>query len=46
MIHNPPPFKGLNIKIPIIIPIKERGLIYQGSGLSSLVLRRQETRHG
>ena len=27
MINNPPPFKGLNIRIPIIIPIKGRGFI-------------------
>ena len=24
--------EGLNIRIPIIIPIKGRGVIYQGSG--------------
>ena len=30
---NPAPFKGFNIRIPIIIPIKGRGLINQGSGL-------------
>ena len=33
MIDKSPPFKGLNIGIPIIIPIKGRGLINQGSGL-------------
>ena len=33
MITNPPPFKGLNIRIPIIIPIKGKGIINQGSGL-------------
>ena len=33
MINKPPPFKGLNIRIPITIPIKGRGLINQGSGL-------------
>ena len=27
MMSKPPPFKGLNIRIPIIIPIQERGLI-------------------
>ena len=27
------PFKGLTIRIPIIIPIKGRGFINQGSGL-------------
>ena len=34
MINQPPPFKGLNIRIPIIIPIKGRGFIHQGSTLS------------
>ena len=33
MINKPPPFKGLNIRIPIIIPIKGRGFINHGSGL-------------
>ena len=33
MIDKPPPPKGLNIRIPIIIPIKGRGFINQGSGL-------------
>ena len=33
MINKPPPFKGLNIRIPIIMPIKGRGFINQGSGL-------------
>ena len=33
MIHKPPPFKGLNIRIPIIIPIKGKGLINHGSTL-------------
>ena len=33
MINKPPPFKGLNIGIPIIIPTKGRGYINQGSGL-------------
>ena len=32
MINKPPPFKGLPIRIPIIIPIKGRGFINQGSG--------------
>ena len=27
------PFKGLNIRIPILIPIKGRGFINQGSAL-------------
>ena len=35
MINKPPPFKGLNIRIPIIIPIKGRGFINHGSGLLS-----------
>ena len=35
MINKPSPFKGLNIKIPIIIPIKGRGFINQGSGVLS-----------
>ena len=42
MINNPPPFKCVNIRIPIIIPIKGRGFMNQGSGLpleSSLSLR-------
>ena len=30
----PAGFNGPNIRIPIIIPIKERGFINQGSGLS------------
>ena len=29
LIHTPPPFKGLNVRIPIIIPSKGRGLINQ-----------------
>ena len=33
MINKPPPFKGLNIRIPIIIPIGGRGFINQGSWL-------------
>ena len=33
MINKPPPFKGLNIRIPSIIPIKGRGFINQGSAL-------------
>ena len=32
-----PPFKGLNIRIPITIPIKGKG-INQGSGLTRRVL--------
>ena len=30
MIKKPPPFKGLNIRISIIIPIKGRGLLIRG----------------
>ena len=33
MMNKLPPFKGLNIRIPILIPIKGRGVINQGSGL-------------
>ena len=33
MINKPTPFKGLNVRIPIIIPIEGRGFISQGSGL-------------
>ena len=33
MINKPPPFKGLNVRIPSIIPTKGRGFINQGSGL-------------
>ena len=33
MISKPPPFKRLNIRIPIIVPIKGRGLINQESVL-------------
>ena len=40
MINNPPPFKGLNLRLPIIIPsfipIKRRGSSNQGSGLGRL----------
>ena len=32
MNHKDPPFKGLDIRIPIIIPIKGRGFTNQGSG--------------
>ena len=31
MIHKPPPFKGLYIRIPIIVPTNGRGFINQGS---------------
>ena len=33
MSNNPPLFKGLDIRIPIIIPIKGRRFINQGSAL-------------
>ena len=33
MINKPPPFKGLNIRIPIIIPMKGKGLLVRGLGL-------------
>ena len=33
MMKNEPPFKGLNTRIPMIIPIKGRGFINQGSTL-------------
>ena len=33
MINKPPPFKGLDIMIPAIIPMKGRGFINHGSGL-------------
>ena len=34
MSDKPPPCKGLSIRIPIVIPIKGRGVINHGSGLS------------
>ena len=37
MINKPFPLKGLNIRIPTIIPIKRRGVINHGSGLGFLV---------
>ena len=39
MLNKPPPFKVLNTKIPIIFPIKRRGFINQGSGLTILKLQ-------
>ena len=38
MINKPPPFKGLNMRMPIIIiiPIKGRGFINQGSTLKGM----------
>ena len=41
MINKPPPFKGANIRISIIIPIKRRGFINHGSTLIRVVLRGQ-----
>ena len=35
-INKPPPFKGPNIRIPSIIPIKGRGFINQGSRLGGI----------
>ena len=32
MINTPPPRKGLNIRIPILIPSKGRGLLIRGLG--------------
>ena len=40
MIDNPPLFKGLKIKIPILVPIKIRGFSNQGSTLSCPVIPR------
>ena len=37
MINQPPPFKDLNIRIPITIPIMGRGFINHGSGLGPIV---------
>ena len=39
MINKPPPFKGLNIRIPIIVPIKGKGFVDQGSGLGGWEFR-------
>ena len=33
MINEPPPFQGRNIRIPIVIPMKGKGFLNQGSGL-------------
>ena len=33
MINSPPPLKGLNIRIPILIPVNRSGFINQGSRL-------------
>ena len=39
MMNNPPPFKGLNIRIPSTIPIKGRGVINHGSTLGFIPKR-------
>ena len=39
LIKNTPPFKGLSIRIPFIIPIKGRGVINHGSTLHPNGLR-------
>ena len=39
MINKPAPFKGLNIRIPIIIPIKGRGLLIRGLHYLKMGLR-------
>ena len=36
MMNKPPPFRGFNIRILIISPIKGRGFINHGSGLCIL----------
>ena len=33
MIYNPIPFPGLNLRIPIIIPIQGKGFINHGTGV-------------
>ena len=40
MINKPSPSKGLDISIPMIIPIKGRGFINQGSGLGVTAMKR------
>ena len=44
MNNKPPPFKGVNIGIPMIMPIEARGFIDPGSGLS-LTLSQLFLRH-
>ena len=46
MINNHPPFQGLDIRIPIIIPIKGRGFINHGSGLGFIVFSRVGSKEG
>ena len=43
MINKPPPFKGLNTRIPIIIPIKGRGFINHGSGVRAFLFTEPTT---
>ena len=38
MIDKPPPFEGLNISIPIMIPIKGRGFVNQGFGFLGVMV--------
>ena len=38
MTNKPLPFQGLNIRIPILIPSKGRGLIGLGSGLATVMV--------
>ena len=38
MINKPTPFKGLNTRIPTIIPINGRGVINHGSTLNPLLI--------
>ena len=33
LMNKAPPFEGLNMRIPIVIPMKRRGLIYKESTL-------------
>ena len=35
MINEPPPFKVLNIRIPILIPTEGKGFVNQGSTLGA-----------
>ena len=37
MFNKPPPFKEINMRIPIIIPDEGRGFINHGSGLGFIV---------
>ena len=46
MISKPVPFKGFNTGIPIIIPMKGRGFISQGSTLGGLYRKMGAIRGG